>query len=951
MNKNKNKISSLKKDVQLFFKNRLTERVINNSIYKEYSTNFSLDLINYDLNNDDINNLIKLIKATEKLNNLQLRFSDSISDKEALNKLLRKISLKAQFTSLSFFIKYLNDDLLSIFLEFLSKVNRSVTELEIKLKYDSYKKEELTTKLIVENLLKNNELEINSLKFIECRFNNKENLDLLNSLIKKNKNKLKNLSLCIKRINDDIFTPDISSLETVNINYCNLASIKYIPLEKLNLSNNNIGVIGLDDIIECLKREECTLKKLNLEKNFLGNEGITKLSECFKYNKSLISLNVAENHIFNDGLINLANNICYKYNKTLKKMNFKYNCITNEGIVQFCSILNNEPNDRFTKIDFRMNPIDKNGISELDYFLSKFTNISKIMYMNFYANSSFENIFFYTKSLNNIKQVIFLGYNLPEKSISDLNELLLNNKNIEKIIMSINRDYENKGIINICPGIKHNYKITHLILPMCCMNDEGAELLANSLFKNISLEEINLEDNKIGFKGIKELSEKVLGKVCLKKINLAHNLIDEQGAKYLGQSLKNATNIKYLSLNSNKLMDNGCKYIAEGLCNNQTLIELSLDYNKITNVGVNYLSKVLVKIESLMKLSLSTNQISEINDDLYKLFTWVESIKISDNPLGIKEIPKIIKATSMNRLFKNVRLKISDSDSNDSLIENNYLKKIDISFNTTYNNSIIQNILYLKNLSILNLQHNNIQDKDIKTLVEFCLKFKTPLKDLFVHNNLIKMEGSKAIAELIKNNIFLKKLNISSNPILSKGINIICEAITNYKNTLKELLISYTDCNDYCVDKIINMLKNNKTLVLFTFIGNKFSNRGTDQILSTLRYNKNLKKISFGSKYINSNAFNNLPNYLSFNKSLVIIEIKSSKLGNEMLKNLTKIFLYNKTLVDIFLVDNLLTYENIVYFGQFMSKIKNINIVKVMFNAQRNEEPTIRISNPHLVFS
>ena len=47
----------------------------------------------------------------------------------------------------------------------------------------------------------------------------------------------------------------------------------------------------------------------------------------------------------------------------------------------------------------------------------------------------------------------------------------------------------------------------------------------------------------------------------------------------------------------------------------------------------------------------------------------------------------------MNRLFKNVRLKISDSDSNDSLIENNYLKKIDISFNTTYNNSIIQNIL------------------------------------------------------------------------------------------------------------------------------------------------------------------------------------------------------------------------------------------------------------------
>ena len=81
------------------------------------------------------------------------------------------------------------------------------------------------------------------------------------------------------------------------------------------------------------------------------------------------------------------------------------------------------------------------------------------------------------------------------------------------------------------------------------------------------------------------------------------------------------------------------------------------------------------------------------------------------------------------------------------------------------------------------------------------------------------------------------------------------------------------------------------------------------------------------------------------------MEIKSSKLGNEILLKLSKIFLYNNTLVNIFLVDNSLSFEEIVHFGQFMIKNKNINIVKVMFNAQRNEEPAIRISNPHLVFS
>ena len=279
---------------------------------------------------------------------------------------------------------------------------------------------------------------------------------------------------------------------------------------------------------------------------------------------------MAENHIFNEGLISFSKNIISKYNETLKKLNFKFNSITNEGILAFCSILKDEPDDRFTKIDFRMNPIDKNGLSELDFFLSKFKNIYKLFYMNFYATSTFENLFFYTKSLTNIKQVSFIGNYLPEQCTSDLNELLLNNKNIEKIIFSIYRDNEHNAIKVISPGIKHNSKITHLFLPMCSMNDEGAEMLADALFNNISIQEINLEDNKIGLKGIKKLSEKVFGKVSLTTINLSHNLIDEEGALHLGNSLKNASNIKYLLLNSNKLMDNGCKYFSDGLKERKT---------------------------------------------------------------------------------------------------------------------------------------------------------------------------------------------------------------------------------------------------------------------------------------------------------------------------------------------------------------------------------------------
>ena len=943
-------MSSKLKDCQLFFKDILENRIEAPDKYKEYSNNFSLDLIDYDLYNEDIEKIINIIIKTDKLNSLNIRLSNTLKDINLVNKLLRKISLKKQFTSLSFYIKYLNDELLSIFMEFIGKLGNNLSSLEIKIKYDNAKKEGIVTKQILENLINNNTSEISDLKFKECRFNSEENLFLLEKLIKKEK-KLKKLNIYLKRIYNDVFTPDISNLDKIEISGCNLYSIKYLPLEKLDLSYNNISRYGLDNIIENLKKGNCSLKKLNLGYNYLGNDGISALGECLKFNKSLININLSGNNILNEGLISFANSIISKFNTTLKKLNFKDNSIDNDGIIQFCNILKDEPSDRFIKLDFSLNRIDKYGLPELGYFLGNFKNLNSILLTNMLTYEAMNGFFTYCKNLSKLKKIIFLGINFTDQSAKDLNELLLNNKNIEKLVIGTDRTFGSESMISIGPGIKHNLKITHLLLPICHIGDEGAKILANSLFNNIDIKEINLEDNKIGEEGMKDLSEKVFGKISLKQINLSHNLIDEKGAKYLGKSLETANNLENLILNSNKILDEGCIYIANGLEKNNSLIELSLDYNKITNIGINSLSKVLIKIESLMILSLSTNLISEINDDFYKLFNWIKTIKISDNPLKPEEIIKIFKASAKNRLFKKTRFKVNEIYEYGSLIENDYLKDFDLSFNNKFNLSLIKNILYLKNISKLNLMHNDIHDEEIECMIKYYKEFNPPLKELLLQSNLIGIKGSKIIAEILKNNENLKVLNIANNPLLSEGINNIIDSITNYKNVLTEFLINYTECGDYCTQKIVNMLKKNKKLIVFSFMGNKFSNKSTDRILSTLRINNTLKKISLGSKYINSKSFYNLPEYLSFNKSLLFLEIKSSKLGDNILKKLSKIVLFNRTIITIFLVDNLLTYESIISFGQYLNKNQSINKIKVLFNAKKNEESLIKSSNPHLVFS
>ena len=122
-------------------------------------------------------------------------------------------------------------------------------------------------------------------------------------------------------------------------------------------------------------------------------------------------------------------------------------------------------------------------------------------------------------------------------------------------------------------------------------------------------------------------------------------------------------------------------------------------------------------------------------------------------------------------------------------------------------------------------------------------------------------------------------------------------------------------------------------------------------ILSSLRMNDTLKQISLGNRYINSEAFIHLADYLAFNKSLLFLEIKYSKLDDNILNKLSKILMNNKSLLYLNLVDNSLTSEGIISLGQYLNKTKSINQIKVLLNVNRDEEPFIRSSNPHIVFN
>ena len=941
--------------IQLFFKDKLSERISNQSkASNEFSSPFSLNLFDFDLYDDDLQKITNLIILTDKFNSLNIRLSHNLSNSNTLSKLLRKISLKKQFKSLGFYIKNLNDELLNVFLEFIGKMQDSVNNLKLKIKYCDEKIEENICGKILENLMKCN-AGLDCLQFEKFNFSSENNMKLLENVVNKNKC-LKNLIINNCTIHNRSFSIDISNVMNLKITGCELFTINNLPIDVLNISNNNISQDGIKKIVELISDEKCSLAKLNISNNNIGDEGCIILSKGISKNNSLIALNLSSNQILNSGLIELAKSLQSETgNKTIKKLNLCKNKIEDTGLIEFCALLKQEKKHRFTKIDFNENNITDRSIIDFGEFIQNHPALLKLNISNISTEENITSFFTSCKNLYQLKKINFTNLNLTKNNSESFNNILLFNKNIQFINLINNKNFGFEGVGGIAPGIEHNSKLLSINLSHCNIGDEGVINLSNALFKNLDIREIFLIDNKIGEKGVKSLVDKLLGKTSLKILDLSFNKINPKGGMYIGEGLQD-TGVQKLLLGYNKIEDEGCEFIANGLEKNKSLVELNLENNNISNKGINALCKNLKKNENLMKINLDGNKITEIDSDFYELFNWLKEIKISENPLNQSGIVRLFQGSEYNRLFTYLKFKYNNSEDDYHFkCFNENIKNIDISFNHKMNISLISHILSLKNLSKLNLQMNNITDKEIKSIINFVKDNNTPLKNLVLKNNKITPEGSIYIADLIKFSKTLKILDLSFNELKSEGVkNIFNSLINSY--TLEQLFLNGNKCNDYCAEDIFNILinsnSNSNKLKLLSLSLNFFTNKGVDKILSSLRKNKTLKYLYLNENKIDSNTFKNLANYLQFNKTLKILEMKSSRINDESLDNIMKIFGINYSLEKINLYDNNLDFESVAKFGQYTSKNQFLNEINLMNNKTLKEQQKILLSsNSHLIFA
>ncbi|XP_066569605.1 protein NLRC5 isoform X2 [Amia ocellicauda] len=195
-----------------------------------------------------------------------------------------------------------------------------------------------------------------------------------------------------------------------------------------------------------------------------------------------------------------------------------------------------------------------------------------------------------------------------------------------------------QAVLGVLGSMRTWRGIEEIALNEIRMGDKGILELACHIPAWDRLRKISLSENKIGETGGVRLTEALVGCRLLEEINLARNSIGDTTAGKLSEVLPAMPRLRVLILQSNRIgpMGGACLSQVFPACKN--LEEISLAENIIGRDGAVSLSDALVQIKSLKKLDLKLTELSP--DGSVRLAgslghcVRVEEVNLSWNSIG-----------------------------------------------------------------------------------------------------------------------------------------------------------------------------------------------------------------------------------------------------------------------------------------------------------------------------
>jgi Ran GTPase-activating protein (RanGAP) involved in mRNA processing and transport len=323
------------------------------------------------------------------------------------------------------------------------------------------------------------------------------------------------------------------------------------------------------------------------------------------------------------------------------------------------------------------------------------------------------------------------------------------------------------GIISLATAIDIESTITNINLNDCKIGLRG--IIQFSLFVNYyeNLTHLNISKNSIGPTGIKSLAKALENCLLLYHIDLSWNHIGHNGANSLANLIM-LLKIKHLNLGGNRICNIGSDNIAKALSNYPVLEYLDFSWNYIESNGVFIIAKLLALVKLKLKyLNLGGNRID--NRGIEKLtiamlnYPVIEHINFNDNQMGPNGVNSL--TTLLNQSLYLKHLELCSNQLNDIGIEKlasvlghcTSLIHLNLSGNIIGNTGINKLSLTLSNISTLmhlDLSFNKIGTEGAEYLASMLmLEQCSTLKHLDLRFNMLGNKGKECFNKVSKLNV------------------------------------------------------------------------------------------------------------------------------------------------------------------------------------------------------
>ena len=655
-------------------------------------------------------------------------------------------------------------------------------------------------------------------------------------------------------------------------------SLKYIDLSYNKLLHSEVTEINtvLSNCLEHLDFSDCGLQEmivvevtesllttsnlnyLNLSGNKVNSLAANNIAAVVSKNSNISSFSIADCQLSVNDLMCICESM--KSTSNLRHIDISFNPVNDEAALHLAAVILS--NIKLTHINLSNCKLQEIGYRSV---LTAIGQASRLLYFDFtltpFVSGTAENLKFSGCSLEHLclsncslhgKEMMKIIHISKYLKGLDISSNTITDKEASKLAEAIKFSrlqylnisecqLQTNGLLNICNSIKKITTITCIDFSGNKIGSYAAELLAEAIIINETLQKLILSNCNLDAIGIMHIVVAIKQLSTLTHLDFKCNWIPEKAFLTLAEAISE-NNMEYLDL-YNCLTDGDISVLVVAIANCRTLRHINIGSCRIT-ASLVYIFSISIDKTNLQHFTLNVDTLCD--QDIVRMFNAMAKIKslrcvdfgtFSITDAISQEIKEVTTSNKRLKCFKTSNLSMKSLRNNKLLVilkdiiyvEEMHIDGIDI--NDDQADMIID--ILAKNTSIHAFHFTNCNASDlVKEKIVKTLNTRTvlTLRELKLSNIPGTKQMIKELSTLLANNPDLEYLGLSKCELSEQNVLQIAEFLTNRKK-LSTLDLSNNKLSDYVLGKVFLRTKESHFTGL-SLSGNPISNNSSGTVIS-----------------------------------------------------------------------------------------------------------------------